>query len=113
MKQMLLLVNTKSQSSLATYEEYEKYEAEKARMAKSAVEQLGEYATALHSDMPPSMKGTGKEGPTREYLEYLSSTLRTMEYQDYVVFGKGWDETRENRILHYIAMEYGLNVVEI
>ena len=110
MKQMLVLAPVNKPLDM---ENYSAYDDEVSRMSKAAVDQLGEYVQAMDVDTGPLTKRSGAPVQTDDYLEYLYSALRAMKYRDYVVFREGWDENRELRILHYVATEYGLRIVEV
>ena len=110
MKQMLVLAPVKQPFDM---ENCRDYNVEVSRMSKAVVEQIGEYVQVVEVDTMPLTKPYGDMVLAEDYLEYLYNALRAMRYRDYVVFSKGWDENRELRILHYIATEYGLSIVEV
>ena len=110
MKQMLVLAPVKQSLDMESYSDYD---AEVSKLSKAAVEKLGEYVQAWDTDTGPLTKRRGEPVQTNDYLEYLYNALRAMKYRDYVVFGDGWQESRELKILHYIATEYGLSIVEV
>ena len=110
MKQMLVLAPVKEPLDMESYSDYDD---ELSRLSKAAVESLGEYVQAWDTDTGPLTKRRGEAVQTNDYLEYLYNALRAMKYRDYVVFGDGWRDSRELRILHYVATEYGLSILEV
>lgn len=110
MKQMLVLAKPEVPVDM---ENYSGYDAEVSRMSKAAVDQLGEYVQVIDVDTMPLTKRRCDPVQTGDYLEYLYNALRGMRYRDYIVFGEGWSGNRELRILHYVATEYGLSVLEV
>lgn len=110
MKQMLVLAPVLEPLNM---ENFSVYDEEVSRLSKAAVEQLGEYAQAWYADTAPLSEGSGDSIDEGNYMKYVYEALREMKYKDYIVFGADWTENRELRILHYVATEYGLSIVEV
>ena len=108
MKKMFIVPNVKDLKAKATYADYETL---LERLAGATVEKLGHYA---ESDVvyPPTYLEDDDDG-VHKYLDYIAKSVRHMCRCGYVVFQKDWASNREARVLHYLATEYGLEMLEV
>ena len=86
-----------------------------AQIALAASEELGEYLQLISNSAPYGWGmyfENNNPQEKRSELAYIMSAVESMSRADYVAFAPEWQEYKECRILHDIAEQYELDIVE-
>ena len=82
-----------------------------AKIALAASTELGEY---LQLSLGASSYGWGQSYIKKKCkeLDYLMKAIESMSSTDYVAFAPNWEKYKECRVLHDIAEQYELDIIE-
>ena len=86
-----------------------------AQIALAASEELGEYLQLISNSAPYGWGmyfENNNPQEKRSELAYIMSAVESMSRADYVAFAPEWQEYKECRILHDIAEQYELDIIE-
>ena len=88
-----------------------------AKIALAASTELGEYLQLISNSAPYGWgmyfeNSNPQETIKRNELAYLAKAIESMSSTDYVAFAPNWQKYKECRVLHDIAEQYELDIIE-
>ena len=109
-----------------TYNEYsgmnekelDAYRKRIEEVAYQAVIKIGEYCT-MRTDNDFCLTDTArdyhewKDGEPSTERIYVGDGLKELCDSDYVIFGAGWESSKECRAFHAVAEELGITILEV
>ena len=83
-----------------------------AQIALAASTELGEYLQLISNSAPYGWGLYCEDTKKSKELAYIISAVEGMSRADYVAFAPEWQKYKECRILHDIAEQYELDIIE-
>ncbi len=83
-----------------------------AKIALAASTELGEYLQLISNSAPYGWGLYCEDTKKSKELAYIISAVESMSRADYVAFAPEWQKYKECRILHDIAEQYELDIIE-
>ena len=83
-----------------------------AKIALAASTELGEYLQLISNSAPYGWGLYSEDTRKSKELAYIMSAVESMSRADYVAFAPEWKKYKECSILHDIAEQYELDIIE-
>ena len=83
-----------------------------AKIALAASTELGEYLQLISNSAPYGWGLYSEDARKSKELAYIMSAVESMSKADYVAFAPEWQKYKECRVLHDIAEQYELDIIE-